>query len=71
MVIVFSIIGTYLLESYADNMLYYLSFNWYFMFTMGVICAWISTEQENASAAKDCLNQPARFAARQRLESAG
>lgn len=35
----------YLLESYADNMLYYLSFNWYFWFAMGAICAWVDYEK--------------------------
>lgn len=29
----------YLLVSYSDNMLYYLSFNWYFWFFMGTACA--------------------------------
>lgn len=29
----------YLLVSYSDNMLYYLSFNWYFWFFMGLACA--------------------------------
>jgi putative inorganic carbon (hco3(-)) transporter len=33
----------YLLASYSENMVYYLSFNWYFMFVMGTFCAWIST----------------------------
>jgi putative inorganic carbon (HCO3(-)) transporter len=72
MVIVFTIIAAYLLESYADNMLYYLSFNWYFMFTMGAICAWISSEQDSASEQKDWLNRSACFATRpSKLESAG
>ena len=26
-------------------MIYYLSFNWYFWFTMGTICAWIEYER--------------------------
>jgi O-antigen ligase len=29
----------YLLTSWTDNMLYYLSFNWYFWFLMGTVCA--------------------------------
>ena len=30
----------YLVASYSDNMLDYLVFQWYFWFTMGVVCAW-------------------------------
>lgn len=40
--ITFSILVGYLAESYTDNMIYYLSFNWYFWFVMGTICASIS-----------------------------
>ena len=29
----------YLVTSWTDNMLYYLSFNWYFWFLMGAVCA--------------------------------
>ncbi len=42
-IVVFTILSGYLLASYSENMIYYLSFNWYFMFSMGTICAWIST----------------------------
>jgi len=49
-VVVFSIFITYLLESFSDNMLYYLSFNWYFMFTMGTICAWIEYERSRSES---------------------
>ena len=36
------ILMTYVLESYSDNMHFYLSFNWYFWFVMGTICAWLA-----------------------------
>lgn len=39
--LIFSILAAYLAESYSDNMVYYLSFEWYFWFVMGTICAWI------------------------------
>jgi putative inorganic carbon (hco3(-)) transporter len=39
--IILSILGAYALQSYSDNMQFYLSFNWYFWFVMGAICAWI------------------------------
>jgi putative inorganic carbon (HCO3(-)) transporter len=44
-VIVLAILGTYVLESYSDNMVYYLNFNWYFMFALGTICAWVEYER--------------------------
>jgi O-antigen ligase len=44
-VIVLAILGTYVLESFSDNMIYYLNFNWYFMFALGTICAWIEYER--------------------------
>jgi O-antigen ligase len=31
----------YLLICYSDNILYYLSFNWYYWFMVGVLCCWI------------------------------
>jgi O-antigen ligase len=37
--ILIAIVVSYLATSYSDNMLYYLSFNWYFWFLMGVACA--------------------------------
>lgn len=39
-VVISTILMAYLVESYTDNMIYYLSFNWYFWFVMGTICAW-------------------------------
>jgi O-antigen ligase len=45
-VIICSISAAYLIESYADNMIYYLSFNWYFMFAIGTVCAWIGYREE-------------------------
>lgn len=41
-VVIFSIFVAYLIEAAADNMIYYLSFNWYFLFAIGTICAWIA-----------------------------
>jgi putative inorganic carbon (hco3(-)) transporter len=35
----------YVLECYADNMHFYLSFNWYFWFVIGTICAWVYHEE--------------------------
>ncbi len=35
----------YVLESYSDNMHFYLSFNWYFWFVMGTIYAWLERER--------------------------
>jgi O-antigen ligase len=35
------ILIAYALESYSDNMQFYLSFNWCFWFAMGTICAWV------------------------------
>jgi O-antigen ligase len=34
----------YALECYSDNMHFYLSFNWYFWFSMGTVCAWVHNE---------------------------
>ena len=34
-----TIVFEYLVMSYSDNMLSYLSFNWYFWFLMGTACA--------------------------------
>jgi O-antigen ligase len=49
-VVICSISAAYLIESYADNMIYYLSFNWYFMFAIGTVCAWISYREERDRA---------------------
>jgi O-antigen ligase len=38
-VILMTIVFEYLVVSYSDNMLGYLSFNWYFWFLMGTACA--------------------------------
>ncbi len=38
-VIAMLVVASYLVVAYADNMLYYLSFNWYFWFFLGVVCA--------------------------------
>ncbi len=46
--IVSCILVAYLLESYSDNMHFYLSFNWYFWFVMGTIYAWLWREEASA-----------------------
>jgi O-antigen ligase len=43
-----SILAAYVLESFADNMLDYLAFNWYFMFALGTIGAWIEYRKSGA-----------------------
>ncbi len=47
-VVILVIVGAYLLESYADNMIYYLAFNWYQMFIVGAFCAWILRAEAGA-----------------------
>jgi O-antigen ligase len=37
----------------SDNMLDYLSFNWYFWFVVGVGCAYLKTAEKNAAAGPD------------------
>jgi len=54
--LIFSILAAYLAESHSDNMAYYLSFNWYFWFVMGTICAWIGY-----MARLDTPAKPSRF----------
>ncbi|WP_458756116.1 O-antigen ligase family protein [Afipia sp. TerB] len=43
--IMLCVLAAYALESFSDNMQFYLSFNWYFWFVMGTICAWIYNEE--------------------------
>ena len=43
------ILVAYMLESYSDNMHFYLSFNWYFWFIMGTICAWTYRDETSAA----------------------
>lgn len=45
LLIILCILMTYVLESYSDNMHFYLSFNWYFWFVMGTIYAWIYQDE--------------------------
>ena len=49
--IIVCILMGYVLECYSDNMHFYLSFNWYFWFVIGTICAWVYNE-ERASRAR-------------------
>ena len=42
--IIMCILIGYALECFSDNMHFYLSFNWYFWFVMGTICAWVYNE---------------------------
>jgi len=41
--IILCILIGYVLECYSDNMHFYLSFNWYFWFVIGTVCAWITS----------------------------
>ena len=43
--IILCILTSYVLECYSDNMHFYLSFNWYFWFVIGTICAWVYNEE--------------------------
>ena len=43
--IILCILMGYVLECYSDNMHFYLSFNWYFWFVIGTICAWVHNEE--------------------------
>jgi hypothetical protein len=43
--IMLCILISYVLECYSDNMHFYLSFNWYFWFVIGTICAWVYSEE--------------------------
>ena len=52
MAIVITIFIEYLIVSYADNMLGYLSFNWYFWFVMGSACAVILARNDAARDAE-------------------
>jgi O-antigen ligase len=45
-VIILLVLTAYACESYSDNMHFYLSFNWYFGFVMGTICAWVYFEEK-------------------------
>ena len=48
LLIISCILMTYMLESYSDNMHFYLSFNWYFWFVMGTIYAWLYRDEASA-----------------------
>jgi O-antigen ligase len=52
LIVVLASLAAYLLESYADNMIFYLSFNWYFMFALGTICAWIEYERRRGMSVR-------------------
>ncbi len=52
LLIILCILATYLLESYSDNMHFYLSFNWYFWFVMGTICAWLYKDEAVATSVR-------------------
>ncbi|MDX3805849.1 O-antigen ligase family protein [Bosea thiooxidans] len=45
LLIICCILMAYMLESYSDNMHFYLSFNWYFWFVIGTIYAWVCREE--------------------------
>jgi O-antigen ligase len=50
-VIVITIVFEYLVMSYSDNMLGYISFNWYFWFLMGAACA-VNIQGEDGPSAQ-------------------
>jgi putative inorganic carbon (HCO3(-)) transporter len=49
--VVLSGVAAYLMVAYADNLLYYLSFNWYFWFFNGVVCAAAALPREHRAPA--------------------
>ena len=57
--IVLCILGAYALECYSDNMQFYLSFNWYFWFSMGTICVWVYNMEKMPSTARVGGSPPA------------
>jgi putative inorganic carbon (hco3(-)) transporter len=50
--VILCILVAYALECYSDNMHFYLSFNWYFWFAMGTICAWIYNVEKTPRPAR-------------------
>lgn len=52
-VITFLIIAGYMMEAYSDNILVYLSFNWYFWFFMGASCALVVSERNKIAPTED------------------
>ncbi|HEV7258703.1 MAG TPA: O-antigen ligase family protein [Bosea sp. (in: a-proteobacteria)] len=62
LLIILCILMTYLLESYSDNMHFYLSFNWYFWFVMGTVYAWICREEALAGPGATRRNELSRMA---------
>jgi hypothetical protein len=62
--IISCILMTYVLECYSDNMHFYLSFNWYFWFVMGTICAWLAQGDAIAAATTSRLPGSAGHAGR-------
>lgn len=44
--IILCILGGYALQSFSDNMHFYLSFNWYFWFVIGTIYVWASHSEQ-------------------------
>jgi len=52
--LVFSYVISYMIVSFADNMLYYLAFNWYFWFFIGIMLKGIEFDDEK----KDVCNNP-------------
>jgi O-antigen ligase len=44
--IIFSYVLSYMVSSFSDNMLYYLAFNWYFWFFIGIMLKDTLIEEE-------------------------
>ncbi|HEX4984501.1 MAG TPA: O-antigen ligase family protein, partial [Burkholderiales bacterium] len=58
-VILVTVVLEYLVMSYSDNMLSYLSFNWHFWFLMGAACAFNTAGRPRAPAAVRGVAGPA------------
>jgi putative inorganic carbon (HCO3(-)) transporter len=50
-IIAMATVAAYLVVAYADNMLYYLSYNWYFWFFTGIVCAAATLQRPPAPTA--------------------
>jgi putative inorganic carbon (hco3(-)) transporter len=73
-IVAFCIVGAYLLESYSDNMIYYLAFNWYYMFIIGTFCAWVEYRRsslEGLASRRPSRFPPQRFPPQRRQGAAG
>lgn len=56
-VLLITIVIEYLVMAYSDNMLSYLSFNWYFWFLMGAACAVKAADNDDKAGANQAPQQ--------------